>query len=115
MLLIAPSHGTFLELPGACTLYPASGTRTQDSEAQSTVEQSLFPLSVHSDEIYLEVTVNDVLVMKVLHGREQGPHEVTGLLLVVKCLRHDPVEELPTLTTHAQRDTILTSGPVIYA
>lgn len=43
---------------------------------------------------HLEVAVNDALVVQVLDGPEQGPHEVSGFLFVVEGLRHDAVKQL---------------------
>lgn len=47
---------------------------------------------------HLEVAVDDVLLVKVLHRPQQGPHKISRFLLVVVRLGHDPVEKLATFS-----------------
>lgn len=44
----------------------------------------------------LEIAMDDALVVQVLDGPQEGPDEVSRLLLVVESLGHDAVEQLPS-------------------
>lgn len=45
-------------------------------------------------QTHLEVAVDDVLVVQMLDGPQEGPHQIPRLLFVVKSLGHDAVEQL---------------------
>lgn len=51
-------------------------------------------LSAHT-HTHLKVAMDDALVVQVLDGPQEGPHQVSRLLLVVERLGYDAVEQLP--------------------
>lgn len=72
--------------------------RPQCNEVDADDGEACTQTSTHRYVAHLEIAVDDALVVQVVHGPEKGPDEVSGLLLVVKRLGYDAVEQLATWT-----------------
>lgn len=71
---------------------------TQSKSFNTGKVPSLNRSSAIDNSTHLEVAVDDVLLVKVPHRPQQGPHKISRFLLVVERLGHDSVEKLTTFS-----------------